>query len=114
MLTPMTPTGQRRTGSDLRNEALTAKELESLRWVAQGFSNDEIVRASKAASLYTVKSRLKSAYGKLGADNAAHAVLLAIAAGWLDPVTGIPNRTPIPPSSRARTPLDDYMNFADY
>lgn len=109
----MTPTGQRRTGSDLLGDALTAKELESLRWVAQGFSGEEIARASKMASLYTVKSQLKSAYAKLGADNAAHAVLLAISAGWLDPITGIPSNRPIPPS-RTSSPLDDYMNAVDY
>lgn len=109
----MTPTGQRRAGSDPLGDVLTAKELESLRWVAQGFSGEEIARATKAASVYTVKSQLKSIYAKLGADNAAHAVLLAISAGWLDPTTGIPNNKPVPPS-RTSSPLDDYMNAVDY
>jgi DNA-binding CsgD family transcriptional regulator len=109
----MTPTGQRRTGSDLLGDALTAKELESLRWVAQGFSGEEIARATKVASVHTVKSQLKSAYAKLGADNAPHAVFLAISAGWLDPTTGTPNNRPVPPSG-VSNPLDDYMNAVDY
>ncbi len=62
---------------------LTPAEFEVLRLVAEGIEGQEIAdRLYK--SLGTVRSQCKSAYAKLGATNAAHAVHLAHQQGILE------------------------------
>lgn len=100
----MTTSGQRRPRAELLGTPLTLKERDTLRWVAQGFAGAEIGKAPGIKSTYTIKCRLRSVYSKLGADNAAHAVFLAISIGWLDATTGLPNARPIPPL--ASQPVD--------
>ena len=87
----------RRTREQLRGQPLTAKELECLRWLAAGFSMAEITRAAGLRSEHTAKSRLKQTYAKLGADTAAHAVMLGVIGGWLNPTDGTPTLPPYAP-----------------
>jgi len=95
----MMPTAyaNRRTREQLLGQPLTAKELECLRWLGEGFSMAEIAKAANLRSDHTAKSRLKQVYAKLGADNAAHAVMLAVQGGWLNPTDGKPMLPPYPP-----------------
>ncbi|MEK7456325.1 MAG: response regulator transcription factor [Pseudomonadota bacterium] len=61
-------------------EALSDREVGILQQVAGGKANKEIARAL-AISEDTVKSHLKNIYGKLGVDDRAHAVAMAIKRG---------------------------------
>lgn len=64
-------------------ESLTEREVVVLKLVAEGHSNREI-----ADALYisedTVKARMKSIMGKLGAEDRTHAVMIAIRRGFMD------------------------------
>ena len=61
---------------------LTGREIEVLRWVAQGERSKEIgVRLG--ISERTVKAHLASIYNKLGVDNRAAAIAVAAQRGWL-------------------------------
>lgn len=71
------PTGQ---GTE---EALTAAELEVLRLISGGYSNEQI-RARLGLSLSTVKMHVHRLLGKLGADGRRDAVRLAVQRGLLD------------------------------
>ena len=71
--------------SDFSREAtieLTVRELELLKWVAQGYSNKAIAQ-EMSISPNTVKYHMKSVLQKLGVQNRAEAVATAIRAGWL-------------------------------
>jgi DNA-binding NarL/FixJ family response regulator len=59
------------------SKELTARELEALRLVAEGLSNDEIARQTHQ-SLETVKLRMRRTFQKLGATDRTHAVALAL------------------------------------
>lgn len=61
---------------------LTVRELELLKWVAQGYSNKAIAQ-EMSISPNTVKYHMKSVLQKLGVQNRAEAVATAIRAGWL-------------------------------
>jgi DNA-binding NarL/FixJ family response regulator len=61
---------------------LTARELELLKWVAQGYSNKAVAR-EMSISPNTVKYHMKSVLQKLGVQNRAEAVATAMRAGWL-------------------------------
>ncbi|MBI5566795.1 MAG: response regulator transcription factor [Chloroflexi bacterium] len=61
---------------------LTMRELELLRWVAQGYSNKAIAK-EMSISANTVKYHMKSVLQKLSVQNRAEAVATAIRAGWL-------------------------------
>lgn len=64
--------------------ALTARELDVLRLVAEGNSNRLIARRL-VISEDTVKSRLRNIVAKLGARDRTHAVLLAVRRGLIEP-----------------------------
>ncbi|QWT21612.1 response regulator transcription factor [Bacillus sp. NP157] len=66
------------------SEALTDKEISVLKLVANGQSNKAIAQAL-SVSEETVKSRLHSITGKLGALDRTHAVMIAIQRGFLQP-----------------------------
>jgi DNA-binding NarL/FixJ family response regulator len=71
--------------SDFSREAvveLTLRELELLKWVAQGYSNKAIAK-EMSISPNTVKYHMKSVLQKLSVQNRAEAVATAIRAGWL-------------------------------
>jgi DNA-binding NarL/FixJ family response regulator len=61
---------------------LTLRELELLKWVAQGYSNKAIAK-EMSISPNTVKYHMKSVLQKLNVQNRAEAVATAIRAGWL-------------------------------
>jgi len=63
-------------------EPLTARELEILRQLAAGQTNQEIAQAM-IVSVNTVKSHLKNVYGKLGANNRRAAVAQARVLGLI-------------------------------
>ena len=63
-------------------EALTDRELDVLRLLAQGFSNRAIAE-HLVISVGTVKSHLKHIFGKLGVESRTQAVAQARAAGLL-------------------------------
>lgn len=67
------------------DEALTEREICVLRWVAKGRSNRQIA-GTLHISEDTVKARMKNILGKLGADDRTHAVMIAIARGFIDSV----------------------------
>lgn len=62
---------------------LTEREIEVMRFVAQGFSNREIASAI-GRSDETVKLHLKNVFAKLGVDDRTEAVTVAIARGILN------------------------------
>lgn len=67
-------------------EALTDRELDVLRLLAQGFSNRAIAE-HLVISVGTVKSHLKHIFGKLGVESRTQAVAQA-RAGW--PAVSLP------------------------
>jgi DNA-binding NarL/FixJ family response regulator/putative methionine-R-sulfoxide reductase with GAF domain len=58
-------------------EPLTPRELELLRYLAEGYTNKEIARAMVLAE-DTVKKGVQTLIGKLGATDRTHAVVLAL------------------------------------
>ncbi len=82
----LSPAVATRLMSQLRAPAqdqLSPRELDVLHWVAKGASNKEIGR-NLHISEATVKSHLLHIYEKLGAEDRAHAVSLAVQKGLLD------------------------------
>jgi NarL family two-component system response regulator LiaR len=64
-------------------ETLTARELEILRWLANGLTNADI--ANKAfVSEGTVRSHVSNLINKLGLENRAQAVIYAVRNGLVD------------------------------
>lgn len=63
-------------------EQLTAREVEILRLVAEGFANKAVAR-ELSVSVDTVKSHLKAVFEKLGVDDRTHAVSIATRRGYL-------------------------------
>jgi LuxR family maltose regulon positive regulatory protein len=57
-------------------EPLTSRELEVLRLIAQGLTYNEIA-AKLVVSINTVRTHVKTLYGKLGVDNRTRAIELA-------------------------------------
>jgi DNA-binding NarL/FixJ family response regulator len=64
-------------------EGLTEREIGVLRLVAKGRSNRDIAEALFITE-DTVKARMKSIMGKLGAEDRTHAVMIAIRRGFMD------------------------------
>jgi len=64
-------------------EGLTEREICVLKHVAQGRSNRDIADALFITE-DTVKARMKSIMGKLGAEDRTHAVMIAIRRGFMD------------------------------
>lgn len=67
-----------------RDALLTERELELLRWVAEGYVNKEIAR-EMSISENTVKYHLKNVMQKLHVRNRAEAVARAVQQNYLDP-----------------------------
>ena len=65
------------------DNALTARELDVLRGVAQGNSNGGIASAL-SISEHTVKNHIKSILSKLGATDRTHAVMIGLKRGFID------------------------------
>jgi NarL family two-component system response regulator YdfI len=61
---------------------MTGRELEVLRWVAEGERSKEIA-VRLGISERTVKAHLASIYSKLGVDSRAAAIAVAAQRGWL-------------------------------
>jgi DNA-binding NarL/FixJ family response regulator len=64
-------------------EELSAREIEVLRWVAEGCSNKNVA-TRLSISEDTVKNHMRAILAKLGANDRTHAVTIAIRRGYLD------------------------------
>jgi DNA-binding NarL/FixJ family response regulator len=62
---------------------LTPRETQTLKYVAEGYSNKQIAR-SLYVSEQTVKNHVSAVQHKLGANNRTHAVVLALRKGCID------------------------------
>jgi DNA-binding NarL/FixJ family response regulator len=62
---------------------LTLREMEVLRLLAQGLSN-EAISQKLTLTMRTVQNHVSAIYGKLGVESRAEAVLYAIRAGWVE------------------------------
>jgi DNA-binding NarL/FixJ family response regulator len=84
-------TGMRRIPPDVAqqlaehaaDDAITARELDVLRMVAQGKANKMIASDLKIAE-HTVKNHMKSILSKLGADDRTGAVVIAARRGYIE------------------------------
>jgi DNA-binding NarL/FixJ family response regulator len=65
------------------DDALSDREVEVLRWVAEGSSN-KLVARQLGISEETVKNHMRGILSKLGANDRTHAVTIAIRRGYLD------------------------------
>jgi DNA-binding NarL/FixJ family response regulator len=65
------------------DNALTPRELDVLRGVAQGNSN-AIIALALSISEHTVKNHIKSILSKLGATDRTHAVMIGLKRGFID------------------------------
>jgi len=66
------------------DDALTDREIQVLKRVAQGIPN-KVIAAEMNLAEPTVKSHLQNIFQKLGANDRTHAVTIAIRRGYLDP-----------------------------
>ncbi|NUQ27445.1 MAG: response regulator transcription factor [Acidobacteriaceae bacterium] len=67
----------------MTQDALTDREIEVLRRVANGNSN-KIIGVQLSVSEATIKGHMKSILAKLGANDRTHAVTIAIKRGFID------------------------------
>lgn len=67
----------------MTEDALSDREIEVLRRVANGNSN-KIIGAQLSVSEATIKGHMKSILSKLGANDRTHAVTIAIKRGFID------------------------------
>lgn len=65
------------------DDALTEREVEVLRAVAQGNAN-KVIAARLKVSEATIKGHMKSILSKLGASDRTHAVMIAMKRGFID------------------------------
>jgi DNA-binding CsgD family transcriptional regulator len=68
------------------DQPLSPREMETLRGLAEGASQEELAQAMFCA-VSTVKGFIRQVYDKLHARNAAHAVHIAHQRGLLGPST---------------------------
>jgi DNA-binding NarL/FixJ family response regulator len=73
----VTPQESVAAGPDAPHEALTPRELELLRYMAEGYTNKEVARAMVLAE-DTVKKAVQTLIAKLGAADRTHAVVVAL------------------------------------
>lgn len=69
--------------------SLTRRETQTLKYVAEGYSNKQIARALYVSE-QTVKNHVSSVQRKLGANNRAHAVVMALRQGSINLVEAVP------------------------
>ena len=69
--------------SDRPADALSPREMELLRYLAEGYTNKEIARVMVLAE-DTVKKGVQSLIAKLGAADRTHAVVLALRSGLIE------------------------------
>lgn len=62
---------------------LTPRETETLKYIAEGYSNKQIAHAL-GISEQTIKNHVTSILSKLDANDRTHAVVLAFRQGWID------------------------------
>ena len=62
---------------------LTPRETETLKYVAEGYSNKQIAHVL-GISEQTIKNHITSILDKLDANDRTHAVVLALRQGWID------------------------------
>lgn len=74
---------QAAAGSDVPREPLTPRELELLRYMAEGYTNKEVARAMVLAE-DTVKKAVQTLIAKLGAADRTHAVVVALRGHLID------------------------------
>ncbi len=74
---PAAPAEPTNGGGDAPREALTPRELELLRYMAEGYTNKEVARAMVLAE-DTVKKAVQTLIAKLGAADRTHAVVVAL------------------------------------
>ena len=79
-------------------EELTPREIDMLRWTAQGFTTAEIAR-NLFLSPETIKTHRKNLIAKMGARNITHCVHLAHLEGLFT--------TPPPDGSSAHSPMSE-------
>jgi len=77
--------GGRKKRSEQTSSFITPKEVEILRWVQEGKTNDEI-GVILGKSVWTAKYHLKNVMKKLNVTNRAQAVSQAIGLGLLPPL----------------------------
>lgn len=70
-------------GVEVPNAPLTRRETQTLRYMAEGYSNKQIAR-TLFVSEQTIKNHVSSVQHKLGANNRTHAVVLALRLGCID------------------------------
>jgi DNA-binding NarL/FixJ family response regulator/putative methionine-R-sulfoxide reductase with GAF domain len=76
---PAAPNG----GGDAPHENLTPRELELLRYMAEGYTNKELARAMVLAE-DTVKKAVQTLIAKLGAADRTHAVVISLRTHLID------------------------------
>ena len=81
--TPPPPEPTNVGGIEAPHEPLTPRELELLRYMAEGYTNKEVARAMVLAE-DTVKKAVQTLIAKLGAADRTHAVVLALRARLID------------------------------
>jgi len=69
--------------TDAQNASLTRREAQTLRYMAEGYSNKQIARVLYVSE-QTVKNHVSSVQHKLGAHNRTHAVVLALRTGCIN------------------------------
>ena len=70
-------------GGENQHETLTPRELELLRYMAEGYTNKELARAMVLAE-DTVKKAVQTLIAKLGAADRTHAVVIALRTHLID------------------------------
>lgn len=71
----------------IKNDNLTARELEVLQYVAQGKTNKEIAKIL-AITDHTVKAHIASILRKIGVKNRLESTLAAVVKGVITPPRG--------------------------